>query len=253
MTALADQPFTMLVVSFLVLCVCAWFGAVVLSRYVSEVKQTREDLRTVLAACLTLLGLIVGFSFSMAVSRYDLRKSYEAAEATAIATEYARADLLPPADGQRVRQLLSSYLAQRLLFFISKDSRVVHESNLQSASLQRQMWSAVLAPATAQPNPLTALVVSGMNDVVNSQGNTQAAWWNRIPSEAWGLMGIIAVLCNVMLGFSAVELRRGGTLFVLPLITAIAFFLIADIDSPSGGGLIHVTPQNLLNMQKELR
>ena len=253
MTPLADQPFTMLVVSFLVLCACAWFGAVVLSRYVSEVKQSREDLRTVLAACLTLLGLIVGFSFSMAVSRYDLRKSYEAAEATAIATEYTRADLLPTADAQRVRQLLSSYLAQRLLFFISKDPRVVNESTGQSEALQRQMWSAVLAPATAQPNPLTALVVSGMNDVVNSQGNTQAAWWNRIPSEAWALMGIIAVLCNVMLGFSAVELRRGGTLFVLPLVTAIAFFLISDIDSPAGGGLIHVTPQNLLNLQKQLR
>jgi hypothetical protein len=243
----------MLVVSFVVLCACAWFGAVVLSRYVSEVKQTRDDLRTVLAACLTLLGLIVGFSFSMAVSRYDLRKSYEAAEASAIGTEYTRADLLPPADAQRVRQLLSSYLAQRLLFFTSKNPQVVHESNAQSASLQRQMWSAVMAPATAQPNPLTALVVSGVNDVVNSQGNTQAAWWNRIPSDVWALMGIIAVLCNVMLGFSAVELRRGGTLFVLPLVTAIAFFLISDIDSPAGGGLIHVTPQNLLNLQKGLR
>jgi hypothetical protein len=43
---------------------------------------------------LTLLALIIGFSFSMAVSRYDQRKSYEEAEANAIGTEYARADLL---------------------------------------------------------------------------------------------------------------------------------------------------------------
>ena len=40
----------------------------------------------------------------------------------------------------------------------------------------------------AQPTPVIALAVSGMNDVLNSQGYTQAAWWNRIPIAAWGLM-----------------------------------------------------------------
>jgi hypothetical protein len=55
---------------------------------------------------LTLFALIVGFTFSMAVTRYDLRKNYEEAEANAIGTEYLRADLLPTEDGTRVRALL---------------------------------------------------------------------------------------------------------------------------------------------------
>jgi hypothetical protein len=41
--------------------------------------------------------------------------------------------------------------------------------------------------ATPQRTAVGALVVSGMNDVLNSQGYTQAAWWNRIPDAAWGL------------------------------------------------------------------
>ena len=63
-----------------------------------------------LAATLTLLGLIIGFSFSMATSRYDLRKNYEETEANAIGTEYLRADLLPQADAARTRALLRQYL-----------------------------------------------------------------------------------------------------------------------------------------------
>jgi hypothetical protein len=55
---------------------------------------------------LTLLGLIIGFSFSMAVNRYDQRKPYEQAEANAIGTEYVRADLLPVADAAKVHTLL---------------------------------------------------------------------------------------------------------------------------------------------------
>lgn len=253
MSGLVDQPFLILVVSFLMLCAFAWLGALLLSRYVSGPKEAREDLRTILAACLTLLGLIVGFSFSMAVSRYDLRKTYEADEAAAIGTEYDRADLLQSADAQRVRRLLEAYLTQRLLFFTNREPDRGPQIDRQTILLQRQMWSAVHAAALAQPNPLTALVVSGMNTVISSAGDTQAAWWNRIPSEAWALMGVIAILCNLMLGFTAGELKRRGSLYVLPLVTAIAFFLIADIDSPAGGGLIHVTPQNLLSLQRTLR
>ena len=70
----------------------------------------REDFGLILAAALTLLRLIIGFSFSMATSRYDQRKNLEEAEANAIGTEYARAGLLPAADAAKVRALLRTSL-----------------------------------------------------------------------------------------------------------------------------------------------
>ena len=76
-----------------------------------------------MAATLTLLGLIIGFSFSMAISRYDQRKNYEEAEANAIGTEYVRADLLPAADAERMHGLLRNYLDQRVLFYQTRDER----------------------------------------------------------------------------------------------------------------------------------
>ena len=249
MNHLTDSPFLLLVLSFLILWVCAWIGARVLGRYAAEGPQAREDFRTVLAACLTLLGLIVGFSFSMAVSRYDLRQNAQTTEANAIATEYLRADLLPPSEAETTRRLLRSYLTERIQFFDARDSDRFRQIAEQTTRLQLQIWSAVRTPAV-QPNQFTALAVSGMNDVLSSQSNTQSAWWDRIPAEAWALMGLIAILCNLMLGVSARHLEGRSVFFVLPLVIAIAFFLIADIDSPAGGGVIHVTPQNLLDLGK---
>ena len=66
-------------------------------------------------------------------------------------------------------------------------------------------------------------------------------------------MGLIAILCNLMIGVSARHLEGRIVFLVLPLVMAIAFFLIADIDSPGGGGVIHVTPQNLLALGKLMR
>ena len=252
MAHLTDSPFLTLILTFLALWACAWFGVKVLGRYAGDGPLAREDFRTVLAACLTLLGLIVGFSFSMAVSRYDLRHNAESAEADAIGTEYARADLLPPAEAETTRRLLRSYLTERIQFFGARDSDRLRQIDEQTTRLQQEMWAAVRTPAV-QPNTFTALAVSGMNDVLSSQGNTQAAWLNRIPAEAWALMGLIAIVCNLMLGVSARHLQGRSVFFVLPLVTAIAFFLIADIDSPAGGGVIHVTPQNLLALGKLLR
>jgi hypothetical protein len=252
MTRIIESPFLLLLFSFTTLWACCWIGAHVLGRYAAEGQQAREDFRTVLAACLTLLGLIVGFSFSMAVSRYDLRQSAETAEANAIGTEYLRADLLPSSEAETTRQLLRSYLTERIQFFHVRDTEGFRELDERTTRLQRQLWSVVRTPAV-RPDQFTALAVSGMNDVLSSQTSTQAAWWNRIPAEAWALMWLIAILCNLMLGFSARHLQGRSVFFVLPLVTAIAFFLIADIDSPAGGGVIHVTPQNLVSLGKLMR
>ena len=93
-------------------------GAFLVGRKRQLEATTRDDFGIILAATLTLLALIIGFSFSMALSRYDLRKINEANEASAIGTEYARADLLPAADAAKIRALLLRYLDQRILFYV---------------------------------------------------------------------------------------------------------------------------------------
>src|SRR5947207_12649441 len=121
MSNVTDYPLVIFVLSFLALWLSAHVGSV-LRRRRSLKEEVREDFGVILAATLTLLGLIIGFSFSMAVSRYDQRKNLEEAEANAIGTEFVRADLLPPADAARVRALIRSYVDQRLLFYTTRDS-----------------------------------------------------------------------------------------------------------------------------------
>jgi hypothetical protein len=259
MSNVTNYPLLILVISFFALWLSAQIGSV-LRRRRSLGEEVREDFGVILAATLTLLGLIIGFSFSMAVSRYDQRKNLEEAEANAIGTEFVRADLLPPADAAKVRALIRTYVDQRVLFYTTRDSVFTPRAdgqlrliNDRTAQLQAELWAAVQAPAVAQPTPIIALTVWGMNDVLNSQGYTQAAWWNRIPIAAWGMMGLIAVCCNFMIGYGARNPRTERTLLlILPLVVSISFFLIADIDSPRGG-VIRVHPQNLLSLAESLR
>jgi len=126
MNALTDSPFVVFAVAVLGLSLSARIGATVARRWRTLDERVREDFGVVLGATLTLLGLIIGFSFSMAISRHDQRKQLEAAEANAIGTEYVRADLLPAADTARVRMLLRRYLDQRVLFYHARDGQGHH-------------------------------------------------------------------------------------------------------------------------------
>ena len=232
-------------VAFVSLSLASMAGAWLRRRYPKVTDDQKDDLSVILAATLTLLALIIGFSFSMATERYNQRKNFEEAEANAIGTQLLRADLLPPADAASVRKLLGDYLDQRIMFYIVKDDA----QRARTAQLQADLWAAVRGPATAQPTPVAALVLAGMNDVLNSQGYTQAAYWNRIPTAAWCLLAAIALCCSLLLGYRA---RYPGKLaFVLPLVVSISLLLIADIDAPRHG-LIHVSPQNLESLAKSL-
>jgi len=71
----------------------------------------------------------------------------------------------------------------------------------RTAQLQSALWSAVRKSATAQPTPVEALAIARMNDVINSQGYTQDAFWNRIPTAAWFFMAIIALCSNALMGY----------------------------------------------------
>ena len=244
-----NYPFLVLVLLLLTFWSAARIGDLLRARRKNE--DNHEDFLFVIGGTLTLLGLLIGFSFSMAVNRYDQRKNYEAQEANAIGTAYNRADLLPAADASKVRSLLTSYLNQRIFTYNSGTEQQYRQNNAQTAPLQSGLWSAVTQPAAIQPNPIGARILDGINDVLSSQAYAQAAWRNRIPIAAWILLTAISILCNLLLGYSA-HGRSAFLLFVLPVALSISLFLIADIDSPYRG-VIRVAPQNLEGLAESLR
>ena len=246
-------PFLVFIFSLLSMWVAARIGARFRKKQSNLEEDARQDFDVIVAATLTLLALIIGFTFSMAINRYDQRKICEEAEANAIGTEYVRADLLPDSNAAKVRTLLRDYLDQRISFYQTRDEMELRQIGNRTAQLQAELWSTVQAPAIAHPTPVIGLSVSGMNDVLNSQGYTQAAWLNRIPIAAWALLAAIAVCANVLVGYSVRRAKAGGIHFlVLPLILSIAFFLIADNDSPRRG-VIRVHPQNLIALAQSFQ
>ena len=188
----------------------------------------------------------------MAIDRHDQREIFEEGEANAIGTELLRADLLPPKISAATKDLLLQYIDQRILFYSKQSPEKIQEIRSKTDQLQMALWNEILPVVRANDTPAIALVASGMNDVLNSQGYVQAAWWNRIPFTAWALMAAIAVCANLLVGFGARNFQKNTALFMIfPFVVSVSFFLIADIDSPRGG-VIRIEARNLVALKNNL-
>jgi hypothetical protein len=243
-------PFLILVLSLSAFWISARIGVSLRKKQREREDVGHDDFDILVGASLTLLALIVAFTFSMAVSRYDQRKNLEEEEANAIGTECLRAHLLPADDAMRVRALLKSYIDHRVLRYKTRDEEQLRQIDHQTAQLQTEMWSVVETRAAAQPTAVTALILAGMNDVLNSEGYAQAARLNRIPIGAWTLLVLISIFCNFLIGYRS-RARSAFLLLILPLALSISILLIADIDSPRRG-VIRVRPQNLERLAESL-
>jgi hypothetical protein len=247
---MVDFPLLVFVVSFGVLVVAAWLGDFLRKRSKKAEEINRDDAGVVLGGTLTLLGLIIGFSFAMATNRYDLRKASEQTEAIAIAVAYMRADLLPPADAAKAHELLKKYLDQRIQFYSTRNRGEVARIGEDTAQTQNEMWVLIKTALEPLPPQVEGLFVSSMNDAVVSRLSTEAVWANRIPVAAWLLILVTSISCNFLIGFRA---RQSDWLvfLVMPVAVSISLFLISDLDSPRGGA-IRVRPNNLISLSQSL-
>ena len=245
-----DYPLLVLVSSFILLALTIRVGDAIRKKSPPRADESRADASLLLSSTLMLLYFIIGFTFSMAINRYDLRKSSEQAEALAIGTEYSRADLLALSDQEKVKALLRQYLDQRVSYYTTRSHSRASEIQAETARLQSELWSTIRLGVAAVPAPLMGLLIGGMNDVINAQRSSLAASFNRIPLTAWVLMVSIAVGCCCLIG-SRAKKTDWLAFMIVPLSASVSFFLIADLDSPRGGSIL-VAPVNLSSLSQTI-
>ena len=233
----------------LLLWLAAWAGMALAYRRHELPASVREDYGTIVGATLTLLGLLIGFTFSMATTRYDLRKHLEVEEANSIGTEYARLDFLPAADAGQLHGLLRQYTGLRIRFYTTRNQAELRQLNTDTARMQNQMWAFVSQAAQLQPSPLSPpFASSGMNDDFEFPGLLpNPAFWKSHSNRGLGLDVFDCHPREPALAKAMGMHRRALSALrsSCRLRSSISFFLIADIDSPRGG-VIRIHPQNLV-------
>lgn len=223
---------------------------------VSSKKKNPDQVKNYSAfqgAILGLLGLLLGFSFAMAVGRYETRFTLVVEEANSIGTTWLRADFLPEQHKLEVKKLLLRYTELRVKSKGMRDKSKVSELVKESDDLQQSLWAQAVAAAKESPGPIIMGFITSLNQTIDLQSSRLAARDHHVPGGVWLLLLIVAG-CGCWIGsFGG---GKGGhrssfNQIMFPLLIAIVITLISDIDQ-SQKGLIHVSQKPIEDLYKSM-
>ena len=189
---------------------------------------------------LGLLALIIGFTFLMALTRFEARREAVLNEANAIGTTALRARLLPAPHREESLKLLREY-AQIRIIPAGKSFAELPTLIDRSNHIQEALWQQVKALSVKDNNMVpTGLFILALNEMIDNQGKRLAALQNFIPPIVLLMLsGMAAVACGFAGYASGLDpLRTRLPVFITAFLVCSVIFVILDLDRPNVGFII---------------
>jgi hypothetical protein len=202
-------------------------------------EPTRSQVNMLQAASLGLLALLLGFTFSMALMRFDTRKQLVLDEANAIGTTYLRAQLLPEPARKEVSDLLRRYVDVRLEFYRAGiNQKTLQKVDDETEKLHKALWSYAMAAGGQDPRAIpTGLFIKSLNEVIDLHAKRVTAMENHVPESIFVLLLVVATLSLGLVGYGAGTGRDRNLLptVISVILIASVILLIMDLDRPRRG------------------
>ena len=201
-------------------------------------ESLRTQVTTIQASLLGALALLLGFSFSMASTRFEMRRSLMVSEANAISTAYLRASVMPEPERTQLRRLFRDYAAARIAH-VDAGSNVtaVRAAEADAERLQRSIWNEMPGITSHASAPIAALMLASANEVFDSYTLRLASMSNHVPDTILVLIFVVSGSSMALVGYGA---GLSGKRSTVPTVMAAVLFslmamLVIDLDRPRQG------------------
>ena len=230
------------------------FGYFMGSRsFIPKDETIRANVSTYLAGLVTLLGLIMAFTFSMASERYQDRKHLMVDESNEIGTAYSYTSLLPEPIIEATRQLFRNYLDLRIQYDHIRDDEKLSEIKNKLQSVHLKIWDTVASEAKNGLNPIYIPIVISLNSMRDTADKRNAAMDNRIPEPILWLLLILSVLNMAAIGFGGGMAGHGNIIYaqIINLAICATLYIIIDLDRPTKG-IMKIGQSSLIELKDSI-
>lgn len=219
-----------------------------LGRRVRSRQNCTFESNAIEGAVFALFGLLLAFTFSGAVARYDAHRQLVVQESNAIRVAYLRLDLLPAQSQPKLRQLFREYTTSRLYLY----DTVVKETSPESQRLQREIWSEAVAAATTPD--ASRLLLPAINNMADTMAVRQNAFNMHPPGIVFLLLFIFSLGCAFLAGYSmTVGARNWIYIFALAAAVTLTIYATLEIEFPQQGLLrLSHTDNTLINLRNSM-
>jgi len=205
---------------------------------------------TLHSAVLGMLALMIGFTFAMALSRHEARRTAMIEEANAISTVALRARLLPAPHAAESLALIKDYIDTRVEYTGTLADRAAVEGVIaRSDELQEALWQIAMKVAATNGSAVpSGVYITALNEMFDIQTSRVAATFAHIPTVVFLAIYLIAAVSCGFTGYTnGIEGHRvrPSSALMAALIAAV-ILLVHDLDRP-GRGFIRVDRQPMID------
>ena len=219
-------------------------------------EVARSQVEAMQTSLLGVLALMLGFTFSISLERFNGRSEAVVHEANAIGTAYLRSALLAEGARAEAHAIFSDYVDVRArtvtLAWARTDQRT--PLNAEAQRLQGRLWEQAAAASRAAPSPATTgLYVQALNEMIDAHSTLTAQVDRHVPELVLLLLFSAFVVSGGIIGYSAglAGHRPSRATFVMVALVVMLMFMIMDLDRPRRG-IIQVNPQSLLDVKSAI-
>jgi hypothetical protein len=219
-------------------------------------ESSKSQLSALQGAMMGLLALLLAFSFSMAESRFEVRRQLVLEESNAIGTTYLRSRMLQEPFKTRIAALLRDYVDARLEYYqAGLDPDRLRAALAKSNRLQEELWSQAIAVVAKDPSPVpSGLFVQPLNDVIDLYANRDEARQQHVPDIVFVLLFSAAIGTMALVGHSCGAGQRRIPLHTVTvsLIVCFVILVIMDLDRPRRG-IIEISQQSMIEVRNSIK
>jgi hypothetical protein len=224
---------------------------------VSTNDSSKAHVNAIQASLLGILALLLGFTFSLALQRYDSRSQAVVDEANAIGTTYLRAQLLPASVRADTQRLLREYVDLRVhAGTVTLAQEAERDALLAQANrLQNALWRQARKAAEEDARPVTSgLYIQALNGLIDAYGSRDAALDRHVPETVLFLLYGTFLMAGVIVGYAsgAAGHRASFVTYIMVALIVLLVYIIIDLDRPRRG-LIEVSQKSLTDLQAAVR
>jgi hypothetical protein len=215
-----------------------WYGRKLAIR-IDVAGDTVQDARTAQGAVFVLLGLLIAFTFSGGLERFDSRRRLVVEETNAIGTAWYRIDLLPADRQAEMRDLFRKYTDNRIQTFRDvSDVNARRTLVAEASALQRRIWDAATAGSdTGTLISRQVVLLPALNSMFDISTTREAVTYLHPPLIIYLMIGALACLGAVFSGYglSGAQAKSWVHRLAFPIVIATVLFVVVDIEYPRHG------------------
>src|SRR6187399_1684382 len=240
---------------FFLIMLFNWLGFKFKKRQLEKYPgRVPENLGSVEGSMLGAMALLLGFTFSIAISKFETRRQITVDESNEISTALLRSDMYPDSVRNPLRADFKEYIETRITYYaVGDDEKKIKQELIKAGEISDRIWKRVAFQAQNPNNiAITAQMIPAVNDMIDIVTTRDAGRISRVPRLVLLVLLGLVLISSFVLGSDYNGKKRNKILiFSYAIAMTLTLDLITELDRPREGLInLNAVEQKMIDLRE---